>query len=358
MSVNCVLLYGIQNYSLYKPAGPFRIKTELLKHGYTIQCIDQTVWKGDKIKDLFVILSNIIDEKTLWFGVSTTFLNKFFGYPYVPDELLHLKLNEERVEERLISLLDHVKKLNPNIKFIAGGARRFRLEKFGFKFFKGYADKEIIEYTDYLAGKTKNINLKYFNDVIEGSEFSDFSTSQILYEKNDIIEPEDPLPIEVSRGCIFKCKFCSFPLNGKTKGEWIKQTNVLLDEFNRNYEHFGVTDYIFSDDTYNDSAEKMKIFYDEVFNKLKFKINFTAYLRLDLMMRFPDTVEYLKESGLKSALFGIETFNSNSLKISKTIILKTFYYIPVLYSVFRKTNPKIWKNLKNFYFLMKTASTI
>jgi radical SAM superfamily enzyme YgiQ (UPF0313 family) len=23
------------------------------------------------------------------------------------------------------------------------------------------------------------------------------------------------LPIEIARGCIFKCKFCSYPLNGK-----------------------------------------------------------------------------------------------------------------------------------------------
>jgi radical SAM superfamily enzyme len=33
------------------------------------------------------------------------------------------------------------------------------------------------------------------------------------------------------------------------------------------------------------------------------------------MMRFPETEEYLKESGLKSALFGIETLNEQSAKI-------------------------------------------
>jgi threonyl-tRNA synthetase len=40
--------------------------------------------------------------------------------------------------------------------------------------------------------------------------------------------------------------------------------------------------------------------------KLDFKLNFTTYLRLDLIMRFPDTVEYLKESGLKSAICALD----------------------------------------------------
>ena len=47
---------------------------------------------------------------------------------------------------------------------------------------------------------------------------------------------------------------------------------------------------------------------------IPFKLNFTTYIRLDLMMRNPDTVEYLQKSGLKSAVFGIETINHNSGK--------------------------------------------
>jgi radical SAM superfamily enzyme YgiQ (UPF0313 family) len=150
--------------------------------------------------------------------------------------------------------------------------------------------------------------------VIEGSEYKEFASSQILFKPEDIIDASDALPIEISRGCIFKCKFCSFPLNGKKKGEWIKHSNILLDEFNRNYELHGVTDYVFSDDTYNDSDEKIKRLYDDVYSKLNFKLNFTTYLRLDLLMRFSDSAEYLKQSGLKSAVFGIETLNHESGK--------------------------------------------
>jgi hypothetical protein len=76
-----------------------------------------------------------------------------------------------------------------------------------------------------------------------------------------------------------------------------------------------MTNYVLSDDTYNDSADKVKRLYDEVFSKLPFKIEFTSYLRLDLMIRFPETIDYLVNSGLKSAVFGIETLNHESGKI-------------------------------------------
>ena len=39
--------------------------------------------------------------------------------------------------------------------------------------------------------------------------YTDFTTSTIRYEDNDLIFPKEQLPIEIARGCIFKCSFCS-----------------------------------------------------------------------------------------------------------------------------------------------------
>ena len=312
MTTKCILLYGSHTHRFTKYSGPFRIATELRNHGYDTQCIDLMAFNGldEQFRET---LTKLITKETLWIGLSTTFLERVFGLPFARSQSIFDKRFDDSSKNGIRDFVRFVKSLNPNIEIIAGGQRRFLLEEFGIKVFEFYVDKEIIEFTEHCEGKNKDLKYK-LSKVIKGSEFLEFNKSQIIYEKNDIIEPIDVLPVEVSRGCIFKCKFCAFPLNGKSKGEWVKEANTLYDEINRNYNLHGVTHYAFSDDTYNDSVDKVKFLYDNVFSKLNFKFEFTTYLRLDLMIRFPETVKYLAESGLKSALFGIETINPKSAK--------------------------------------------
>jgi radical SAM superfamily enzyme len=311
MKTDCILLYGNSKSALAKYAGTFRLATELRQHGYSVQTIDLSAFSY--YNNIFkTVLKNIISSKTLWIGISTTFLYDIFGFPFYRNRDDFNKIEKPEHIAGIQDFVNYVKSLNPNIKFIAGGSRKFDLERFGFKFFNSYSDNEIVEFSEWCEGKNKN--LKYYESTIQGTEYENFHSSQIIYNKNDIIETNDMLPIEISRGCIFKCKFCSFPMNGKTKGEWIKRSETLRDEFNKNFELHGVTDYSFSDDTFNDSEEKVKRLYDDVFSKLNFNISFSTYIRLDLLMRYKDTVDYLKESGLKSAVFGIETINHESGK--------------------------------------------
>lgn len=312
MTTQCILLYGNFSHPLTKYSGTFRIATELRQHGYETQCVDLMAFNrfDDNLKE---ILTKLITKETLWIGFSTTFLGTIMGLPFARSQKIFDTRFNDSFKNGIKEFVKFIKELNPNIEIIAGGSRRFLLEEFGIKVFEFYADKEIIEFTEWCEGKNKNLTYKLAK-VIKGSEFADFNKSQIIYEKSDIIEPHDVLGVEVSRGCIFRCKFCAFPLNGKTKGDWIKDAGTLYDELTRNYELHGVTHYAFSDDTYNDSLDKVKFLYDNVFSKLNFKFEFTTYLRLDLMIRFPESVKYLAESGLKSALFGIETINPESAK--------------------------------------------
>ena len=315
MTVDCILLYGNHLLPTIKYAGTFRIATQLRNAGFTVQCIDVTAYEG-RWEAFLEIIRSLVGKNTLWVGISTTFLYHIFGFTYsrTIKSFEKKSANNPNIDQGILNFIKVVKNINPNTKFIAGGSRKFLIEKYGFKIFTKNNDTEIVEFTEYCAKKSKKIRAEFFGSLIEGSEFQEFPKSQNIFTKNDIVTPLDSLPIEVSRGCIFKCKFCSFPLNGKKKGEWVKHSNTLYDEFLKNYELHGVTDYSFSDDTYNDSEEKVKRLYDEVYSKLPFKLDFTTYIRLDLMIRFPDTVKYLQESGLKSAVFGIETINHESGK--------------------------------------------
>ncbi|MEM4260986.1 MAG: radical SAM protein, partial [Candidatus Woesearchaeota archaeon] len=143
--------------------------------------------------------------------------------------------------------------------------------------------------------------------------------SKILWDESDFIFKNEVLPIEISRGCIFDCTYCNLPIRGKKKLENIKTNNTLKEELIRNYELFNVNSYFFCDSTLNDSTQKL-INLHSVILDLPFKIQFSSYLRLDLINAHQEQIDILKEMGLKFAVFGIGSLNEKSLKL----IRKTF----------------------------------
>lgn len=309
MGVNCLIFAGTSDLTaLTKSAGPYRIATELRNQGYTVQVVDIT----DELNFGFkhrAVLKKFVDKDTLWVGFSTTFLKTIFDIPFITSNQYHER-DQLFQSENLVQFMDYAKKLNSDIKFVVGGARTFDLLKYNFFIFKGFNDESIIDFTNKCASK-QEIDRK----IIIDKEYNGFNHCNIVYNENDVFNNELFLPIEISRGCIFKCKFCSYSLNGKKKFDYIKDYDVLRNEFLRNYDKFGITNYIFADDTYNDSVIKIKELYDNVYSKLPFKIKFMTYLRLDLMMRFPEMQEILAESGLITAFFGIETLDPDNAKL-------------------------------------------
>jgi radical SAM superfamily enzyme YgiQ (UPF0313 family) len=117
--------------------------------------------------------------------------------------------------------------------------------------------------------------------------------------------------MEIARGCIFNCAFCNFPLNNKSKFDYIRAKEDMYAEFMRNYEQFGTTNYWFMDDTYNDSMVKLELMHD-VITSLPFKINFDTYIKPELLVRWPEQIDLLVESGLRGASFGVESYNKET----------------------------------------------
>ena len=135
----------------------------------------------------------------------------------------------------------------------------------------------------------------------------------LFRSKNDIIFDNEALPIEIARGCIFSCAYCHFDLIGKRVGDWTKNPKTIRDEMIRNYEMFGTTNYMITDELINESISKMQMLC-ELFQSLPFKIRYTAYARVDLIWRYPEMRELLLDSGALSLTFGIETFNEKAGK--------------------------------------------
>jgi radical SAM superfamily enzyme YgiQ (UPF0313 family) len=94
----------------------------------------------------------------------------------------------------------------------------------------------------------------------------------------------------------------------------MKDYGLIREEFIRNYEMFGTTNYVMVDDTYNDAMDKVEGM-AKVIQSLPFKIQFCCYARLDILYHHKEMADMLFETGMKSVVFGIETMNHETGRI-------------------------------------------
>lgn len=315
---NVILLTDFpSNYCLPKVHGPHVVAHALRCAGFEVAVINHL--HIFTYEELVKLISGIISDKTLFLGVNNVFYNKLNG-----DDLV-----ETWESPKLGSFLPHGKHYNrdfkdllktysPAIKLVAGGptALDIALNSDFDYVVVGYADCSIVNLANHLLnGETlaKSFKSIHGNIIVDDAvaEKFDFTHKSMEYKSYDCILPGDTLLIEVGRGCIFQCAFCTYPLNGKKKLDYIRDPESLRNEFIHNYEKWNVTKYRICDDTFNDSYEKVKMFHDVVMT-LPFKIQYWAYLRLDLLVAHPETLPLLMDSGLRATLFGIESLNKQS----------------------------------------------
>jgi radical SAM superfamily enzyme YgiQ (UPF0313 family) len=235
--------------------------------------------------ELATITEKYIDSTTIGIGVSSTFWNTA------------TPIASSRVEPTwVIDARDKVS-VRHNIPWLLGGYAT-SIENLSFEWvkFHGNAEDSLLKWMDENSSKLKRRDA--------------FNVQQITksFVEDDFVRPREVMPIELGRGCQFKCRFCSYPLIGKKPGTYLRDFVLLKDEFLRNYEEWGTTKYYFQDDTVNESEDKVRVLAD-IAQSLPFKLEWTGYNRLDLIWSRPETISMLADSGMKSAYFGIESFH-------------------------------------------------
>jgi len=313
-----IIFTGINSGGFIRYIGPYQIAHRLRSVGYSVQVIEFLPYIADRGTELFLkILERHVDNNTLWIGFSTTFFHNLRTKKDIAVADSKLRDNSPFTIEEQMEIKSFVKSKSPSCKFVIGGARAWM--KTGGPlidcYIEGYADDTVIEFTRWCENKNpflqyqknKNYGISVTHDP-KASKF-DFTNYKYSWHDSDHIFSKEILPLEVSRGCIFKCSYCQFPLIGKKKNDYIKNPEILVDQLVENYGRFGTTSYIYSDDTHNDNVEKLELLYNKVYSKLPFKINFSCYMRIDLLHAHPHTIDLLKDSGLKNVYFGIESFN-------------------------------------------------
>lgn len=288
------------SYIPMKGSGVYRIATEVREFGLSCQVI--SLMFQFTLEELEQVCKNYINKETMIVGFSTGFW---------------VTLNQEK-KEKIEFIINFAKKYNS--KIIIGGtlSNNFADLKKLDACFDGFAESKFRKYLQSVINKNSPPNPDVYSELgtpiykFSNDDF-DFCNTQIKHVSEDHLNYGEIPVLEVSRGCIFKCDFCFFPLNGKNKFDYIKYQHILEEELIKNYETFGITAYNFSDDTFNDSPYKME-FLHKIFTNLPFNIKFATYLRLDLINAHREQIQQLKEMGLIGAFFGIESLNHKAAK--------------------------------------------
>lgn len=296
--------------------GPYRIASALEKEGYSVSVIDYIQYMN--IEEIILALSKQLTKDTLWIGFSSTF---FFS----PKPGLNglEKMYQNMPYESMVKIYDYVN-ANSGAKIVFGGAYALfppadqRVDYY----VAGYADNTVVDLTKHIH---HNQPLHQFTEIdIEGKKSIHIDSSKypepvmgsldtFWHKENYNLLPEEPVPLEFARGCIFKCKFCSYPLIGKRKGTYIRDMEQVRDEMVMLWETKGTDTFYMTDDTFNDDNDKMEDFH-KLFTSLPFKPKFSAFLRLDLINKYPHQADLLLDAGLVGNFFGIESFNLKSAR--------------------------------------------
>lgn len=304
--------------------GAYQIAHFLREHGYTVQVIDFTDYFDDD--ELLEATKRFVTDETLAIGISTT----FYTVNDVKKKFIHNDRNKFDFLEfpsNILTTIDKIKEEFPKIKVIVGGAKSESAKEIPFvdAVIHGYGEDKVLDYLNTLPHNPKKSKQKSFTiannlecpRIIKDDPIDKhFSIENLAHRfiDQDCILHNETLPLEVSRGCIFKCAFCAFPLNGKSKLDYLRAPELIKEELIHNYEKYGTTNYYLSDDTFNDSTEKVSKIHKAI-TSLSFKINFVTYLRLDLLNAHKEQITMLKEMGLASPFFGIESLNQKSASI-------------------------------------------
>lgn len=300
--------------------GAYRVASELKKHGYDAVVIDYIQYMSTE--EIINAISKVLTKDTLWLGYSSSFfiMRKGDSSPLTPVE----KMYQSTPYNQIYQIYDYVKS-NSKAKIVFGGAFSLisQADPEVDYYVTGYGDVSTVDLTDYLSGKKDKIEHceeKYIGTtkciVIDSGKYPEpaMNTLQTFWQDDSVhLLPGEAVPLEFARGCIFKCKFCSYPLLGKKKGTYIRDMEEVRDEILQLWETKGTDSYYITDDTFNDDNDKMEEFH-KLFTSLPFKPKFSCFLRLDLIDRFPHQADLLLEAGLIGNFFGVETLNHKSGK--------------------------------------------
>jgi radical SAM superfamily enzyme YgiQ (UPF0313 family) len=204
--MDVILLTGVSGIIFQRSVGSYQLAHHLRDNKFSCQVIDFI--NDFNEQELLDTVEKFITDDTLCIGISTTFLS-------------NVKIGIDNKSKLPLVLPAHVdsvcriiKEKFSKIKFCLGGARSSHGDQYDWidSIFHGYAEDEFLNFCKNLRENKKNPFVKKVNgkEIYEKANV-EFHIEHLdhQFKLQDCITKNETLPIEISRGCIFKCKFCA-----------------------------------------------------------------------------------------------------------------------------------------------------
>lgn len=325
-----VLIFGDATnvYGFGRDAGAAKVASTLRMRGISCRVVD--FFSDFTYSELCCILDLYVSTETLWVGFASTHFSNVMSAEAMLElqTTSNVRAMEYSQQSRLFpfedvvmaDLFSEIKRRSPRCKIVVGGFKAAHGQDFhGVDYWiMGDGENAALALTQALSGTSLD-SLKAsparvglaINGTRDYSSLQDFSESSLIWHSSDFLSQQEFIPIEIARGCAFRCKFCNYSHIGG--GQYVRSMQSLKAEMIRNYELYGVTGYLYLDHMVNDSIEKVEGL-ASLASELPFEIEWSGFLRLDLIHKYPSMGELLLQSGLRSAQFGIESLNWTVLR--------------------------------------------
>lgn len=306
-----ILLCGSKYETAGRSIAGYRLRTAANKFGYNSLVLDSATAMTEA--ELVSVLDATITDQTLMLGISTVWLS----YSH-----------QNTIEWCTYDFFKRIKIRFPKIKIVAGGIGLLKLS--GSQAIYDSADWHVTGFSDesyprllmMLSGKSGHglryfvdNNGKYTIDSNRAHKITDPNEIETILEEGDEFLSYQPVSLEVSRGCIFRCVFCNHPFTGaKDADSYIRTPESIASELKRNYELFGTTRYSLMDDTFNDSFEKLNRLEKAIDLAKLPNFEFQAYIKPELLATKPAMSDQLIRLGIVGGFAGIESLNNRARK--------------------------------------------
>lgn len=292
-----VILWNAAPLQISRTLGPYQLASWLRRHGYTVKVID--FCNAMSPAQVVEITLPHVDRHTIAIGASTT----WWEVPVPDPEATAITVKEPHWVSQAREVIESCW---PHLYWVLGGSTTLYWQQHAssraWTVFKDYAEDDFLTWLDEMS------------DHAASRVPFDIKCANNCFMPDDHISPLEMLPVELGRGCKWKCKFCNSNGIGKKPGTYEKDVEVLYAEIMDHHDRWGTTKFVYIDDTVNDSVERCRALMD-IADRVPFDLQWLGHLRADLIATHPETSEYLEASGLVSSFIGIESFEPKSASL-------------------------------------------